>query len=68
MFVSNGLELKPHTSAARAWHSMLPMKIAKLIARIKLENEELFIRPRRPRNKIWSNEISTAIGTDIAQK
>ena len=47
MFVSNGLELEPHTSMARAWHNIMPMKTAKLIARFKLEIEKLLIRPRR---------------------
>ena len=47
MFVSNGLELKPHTSTARAWHNIMPLKIGKLIARFKLEIEKLLIRPRR---------------------
>ena len=47
MFVSNGLELKPHTSMARAWHNIMPMKTAKLIARFKLEIEKLLIRARR---------------------
>jgi hypothetical protein len=46
-FVSDGLELKTHSSAARAWHNVLPMGIANLIARFKLDIEELFIRPRR---------------------
>jgi hypothetical protein len=47
MFVSNGLELKPHTTMARAWHNVMPLKIGKLIARFKLEIEKLLIRPRR---------------------
>jgi hypothetical protein len=47
MFVSNGLELKPHTSTARAWHNVMPLKIGKLIVRFKLEIEKLLIRPRR---------------------
>jgi hypothetical protein len=43
MFVANGLELKPHTSMAGAWHHIMPIKIAKLIARFKLEIGKLLI-------------------------
>jgi hypothetical protein len=39
-------------SMARAWHNIMPMKIAMLIARFKLEMEKLFIRPRKERDLI----------------
>jgi hypothetical protein len=47
MFMADGLELDGPTSIARAWHHIMPLKIAKLIARLKLEIQKFLIGPTR---------------------